>query len=71
MTSSIEDRIVAMKMENTQFEKGVTQSLASLTRLENALNKGMSAKGLDNIQNNLRGFNLNPIESALSGVSKS
>lgn len=71
MSSSIEDRIVAMKMENTQFEKGVSQSLASLTKLENALNKGISAKGLDDVKNSVGRFNLNPMEHALSGISKS
>lgn len=70
MSSSIEDRIVAMKMENTQFEKAVNQSLQSWTKLEQTLNKGISAKGFDAVQNGVGRFNLNPITGALSEVGK-
>src|SRR6188474_2211817 len=71
MSASIEDRIVAMKFENKDFEKGVSQSLSSLQKLETTLNKGFSGKGLTDVQSAVGRFNLNPIESALSGVSRS
>lgn len=71
MTAAVEDRIVAMKMENTQFEKAAAQSIATFQKLESTLNKGISAKGLDDIHNSVGRFNMNPMEAALSGISKS
>lgn len=47
MSKTIDERVVSMKFENSQFESGARQSLSTLDKLKQALNfKGTSA-GLD------------------------
>lgn len=49
MSRSIDERIVEMKFDNKQFEGGIKESLTSLQRLEDALNKNISSESIDNI----------------------
>lgn len=51
--SSVDERIVEMKFNNGQFQKGITETTRSLSDLETALNIDQSAKTLDTISNKL------------------
>lgn len=63
MSRSIDERIVEMRFDNKQFEGGIKESLTSLSKLEEVLNKNISA-------NSLEGINKAANNIDLSGVSK-
>lgn len=69
--SSVDNRIVAMKFDNAQFERGVNTTLGSLDRLKNSLNFTGAAKGLDDIQASANSTNFGPLEGGITGISKS
>lgn len=49
MSSSVEDRVVAMKFDNSGFMNGVRATLDMLGRLKGALNLGGAAKGMQQV----------------------
>jgi tape measure domain-containing protein len=49
MSTTVDNRVVAMKFDNKQFESGVGTSLSTLDKLKKGLNLEGSAKGLDGI----------------------
>lgn len=49
MTKTIDSRVVEMRFDNKQFEKGAKESLNTLDRLKKALNMSDSAKEFDKI----------------------
>lgn len=50
MATNIEQRVVQMRFDNAQFEKGIAQSYNSLDRFEKKLNFKGAAKGLESVQ---------------------
>ena len=59
MSSSIESRIVSMKFDNRDFERGVSTTLRSLGTLGKALDAGFTSKavgGLSRVGSAIRGF---------------
>jgi len=76
MSASIDERIVQLKLDNTQFENGVRQTLSSLQALEKGMKldnaaKGLAAasKGMNDISENGKRFNLGGISSAVDGIA--
>ena len=53
MAAEIEQRIVQMKFDNAQFEKGAKQSLATLDKLDGILDRLGSGGGLDHLSSAL------------------
>src|SRR5688500_6328473 len=75
VSSSVEDRIVAMKFENRQFESGVGSTITSLGRLKSAMDLtaagGVASRGLGVVQSALSKFGLrNPFASTTRGVQE-
>lgn len=66
--SAVEDRIVAMKFDNKQFEPAARTSMSTLQRLKAALNFSGTGKGLNDLQNTANKFSLNGLKNAASGV---
>lgn len=66
---TIDERVVEMRFDNGQFERNVDQSMSTLDKLKAALNFDKSADGLKNLQNAGRGFNLNPVATAVETVT--
>lgn len=62
----IDERIVSMKFDNAQFEKGVSTSLSSLDKLKNSLSFKGVEKGFDNISNAAKNLNLNGAQNAVN-----
>ena len=58
MSSSIDTRIVQMQFENSQFEKGVSESLKTLEELRKNLEFDKEAKNLENLQRAGNSFSL-------------
>jgi len=48
--SSIDERVVQMKFNNGDFEKGVTTTLSSLDKLKAALAQKVSSKSFSDLQ---------------------
>lgn len=67
--SSIDDRIVEMRFNNQQFEKGIKQSTDSLESLRNSLKLDGATKGLEDVEKASRGFSLANIADAVSSIS--
>ena len=49
MSQSVDKRVVEMRFDNKQFESGVKESLGTLDKLKNVLDKGISSKSIDDI----------------------
>lgn len=67
--ASVEDRIVAMKFDNKQFEPAAKTSMSTLDRLKAALNFGGAGKGLTDLQNTASKFSLGNLAAGASGVA--
>lgn len=68
--SSIDNRIVQMQFENSQFEKGVNESLKSLDNLKKGLELKEGAKSLDALQKAGNSFSLLKIADSIDAVSR-
>src|SRR5690242_19794236 len=70
MSSSVDSRIVTMKFDNTQFEKGVKTSMGTMSKLK-AMISGLpsSSKNLDSIANSASRFNLGAVKTQIEGVN--
>jgi len=72
MSSSVESRIVSMKFDNRDFERGVSTTLRSLGTLSRALDAGFTSKaagGLSRIGSAIKGFSFGSMGSAVDGIS--
>ena len=56
MSSKIDERIVAMRFDNAQFEKGIAQTSGSLGELKRALDMGSIADGVQSISSKFSVF---------------
>jgi hypothetical protein len=67
--SSIDERIVEMKFNNSQFEKGIKETTSSLDGLKKSLSLDGARKGLDNIQEAAKGFSLASISNGINELT--
>lgn len=67
--SSIDERVVAMKFDNAQFTKGVSETNQSLEKLKQGLNLDASAKSLQGLQDAGSRFSLANIASGVQDLS--
>lgn len=65
MAASIDEKVVEMRFDNRQFEKGVQQSINSINNLNKAADFTASQKGVKDLQNSFSKFNLG---NAIRGV---
>lgn len=68
MSKKVDERVVEMRFENGQFEKGVAQSTESLNKLKKSLNLEGAAKGLENV--NSAAKNTSGIENLAASLEK-
>ena len=66
--SSIDERIVQMQFENSQFEKGVKESLKSLEELKEGLQLEKAAEGLKRLQEAGDSFSLAKIGDGIDNL---
>lgn len=72
MSSSVESRIVSMKFDNTDFQRGVSSTLSSLGTLSKALDAGFTSKavgGLSRVGSAIRGFSFGNMGASVDGIS--
>ena len=64
----IDERILAMKFDNSQFESGVSRSMNTLDRLKAKLNMTGAAKGLEQVSQAARNVTTNGLSGLSSGI---
>lgn len=67
--SSIDSRIVEMKFNNAQFEKGIKETTSSLEGLKKSLSLDGAKKGLENLQEVGKNFSLNSIANGIDNLA--
>jgi len=67
--SSVDNRVVDMQFNNTQFENGVKTSTSSLQKLQQALKLQGSAQGLDDVNSAAGRMNLGGIADGVQKIS--
>lgn len=67
--SSIDERVVAMKFDNAQFERGAQTSMRTLSDLKKNLDFSGAHRGLSELQGTANGFNLNSVSSSVDGLA--
>lgn len=65
--SSIDERVVQMRFDNAQFEKGVSQTIKTLSQLDKALDVKASAKSLASISTAASNINFDSATNSLTG----
>ena len=66
--SSIDERIVKMRLDNSQFEQGVNKTSNLLSKLKSSLNLDKSVESISNVDKAIKGINFAPMTSGLRGV---
>ena len=69
MSSSVDQRIVEMRFDNAQFEKGVSTSMSTLDKLKNSLNFDKASKALDDLSASSSKFDLSGIRAAVDQIA--
>lgn len=66
--SSIDERVVQMQFENSQFEKGIKETIKSLGLLKQNLNVDKATESLEHLQNVGNSFSLSNISRSLDKI---
>lgn len=69
MTTTIDNKIVEMAFQNSQFEKNVGTSLSTLDRLKKALNFDNASKSFDGITASAGRVNMNPVSEGVNAIA--
>lgn len=67
--SSVDNRIVEMKFNNSQFEQGAATTMSTLDKLKSSLGMAGATKGLSDVAAAAEKVNLGPIEGGISKIS--
>lgn len=67
--SNVDERVVSMQFDNSNFEKNAQDSLRTIDKLEAGLKFAGAAVGLDKLQGAISSLSFNPITGALDIVS--
>ena len=68
MSREIDEKIVQMRFDNSNFESNVQTSLGTIDKLKRCLNFGDSSKSLDNISSAAKNVNMSPLANAVETV---
>jgi tape measure domain-containing protein len=68
--SKVDSRIVTMKFDNAQFEKGVATTMATMSKLKDSMTFDNAKKGLTNLQDGINKVNFGSMEGGIDGISK-
>lgn len=63
--SNVDERIVRMEFDNSNFEAGATKATEILKKLDDSLKFDDAASGLDTVQKSISKFNLDGVQNAL------
>lgn len=68
MSKEVDEKVVSMQFDNKNFESNVQTSLSTLEKLKRSLNLTGAAKGLENVDNTVKGMDMNPLSKAVETV---
>lgn len=68
MSKVVDERVVQMQFDNSQFERNVSTSMSTLDKLKRSLNLSGAAKGLSELGNAAKGISMNGLGSAVDTV---
>lgn len=68
MSREIDERVVQMQFDNAQFESGAQTTMGTLDKLKSKLGFEGATKGIEEIQNASKSFDLSPISNAVDTV---
>lgn len=68
MSKSVEQRIVEMRFDNQQFEKGVQTTMGTLDKFKQSLKLDGATKGLEDVDKAVKGINISGLSSAVETV---
>ena len=68
MSTTIDQKVVEMRFDNQQFEKGIATSMNSIEKLEKSLDLKGATKGLENVESAARNCNMSGLSSAVDTV---
>lgn len=69
MSTTVDDRVVEMRFDNSNFEQNVGQTLGTLDKLSQALNLPGASRGLQDVSAAAARCDLSPLSSAVETVS--
>lgn len=69
MSSKIDERIVGMKFQGDQFQRGVADTSKSLEKLKQGLNLGGAAKGMKDLDASARNFSLASLANGIVDIA--
>lgn len=69
MANTIDNRIVQMQFNNSQFESGVKTSISTLDKLKASLKLDAAAKGLQNLNDEAKKFDLNSMAQSIESIN--
>lgn len=70
MSKSVDERVVQMEFDNKNFESNAKATMSTLDKLKEKLNFKGASKGVEEINNSVKGINLGVLSSAVETVSK-
>ena len=68
MSKTVDERVVSMQFDNSQFESNVRTSLSTLDKLKNSLNLSGASKGLENVNAAVKDVNMSGLSNAVDEV---
>lgn len=68
MSDDIDNKVVNMKFDNSQFNSGISTSMSALDRLKEKLNLPGGTAGLDNVQKAANNFNTSKMQDEVQKV---
>ncbi len=68
MSKTIDEKVVEMRFDNSNFEKNVQTSMSTLDKLKQKLNFTGASKGIDNLNKSTSKFNVSNMSNALDTV---
>ena len=68
MSTTIDQKVVEMRFDNQQFEKGIATSMNSIEKLEKSLDLRGATKGLENVESAARNCNMSGLSTAVDTV---
>ena len=68
MSRQVDERVVAMRFDNRQFEAGVKTSMSTLDKLKQKLSFKGTAKGIENVNSAAKKVNMSPLGNAADAV---
>lgn len=69
MTATIDERVVQMAFQNSEFERNVGTSMSTLDKLKRALNFGNAGRSFDELNRGAKGVNLGPISDGVQTIA--